>query len=439
MVQEGDKTQEIHPILFWEIYARLKDANGQEYASLDERNTRIKEFLENGTSVLSSVKGHELDVYKVFAKSVLKGVRSDSLGELGASHNYKGLGLVSHHVLEQELAKKDPNKAYITEVMKALAQVPAAGFEDIQLSKKLLDKLKTDHPALFQELMNDPQVKDFLQKHEAKVEVITDEKPLPYDTIKKENGETPETWFARVAQEHDKVVNGNQNSKHHAIAVAYGEIAKLYKDLKGKTGDERKEILTRLANALSQVNASNSPYHTLLITPETGGSTGKLSEAQMLLGYQGAVAEELRKMQPKRIIKDPPQSFPVPTTQPKIDVEELERKKKALDAMAAARHDGAQEKTWWQRNKEWIYWLIGILVVSALGVFAFRKGGWFNKDKKSSSVAVTPNTNTNSNTNTNTNTGGGLADNSTLYKADEVCDALAGNSRVPPTFSNNGR
>ena len=107
--------------------------------------------------------------------------------------------------------------------------------------------------------------------------------------------------------------------------------------------------------------------------------------------------------------------------------------------MAAARHDGAQEKTWWQRNKEWIYWLIGILVVSALGVFAFRKGGWFNKDKKSSSVAVTPNTNTNSNTNTNTNTGGGLADNSTLYKADEVCDALAGNSRVPPTFSNNGR
>lgn len=385
-------------------------------------NQWIQEFLEAGAKI-------DIDTYKKILVHVAK---------TNVPVNYKGFGLLSHHVLKQELEKQPPNTAYITEVMKALAQVPEAGFEDIRLSTNLLDKLKT-HSALLDELRQDPKVEAFLQRHEAKAEVITEEKPLPYGTIKKENGETPEVWFARVAGEHDKVANGNENSKHREISVAYGEIAKLYKELKGKRGDERKEILTRLAKALSKVNASNSPYHTLLITPETGGSTGKLSEAQMLLGYQGAVAEELRKMRSKRIIKKPPQPFPVPTTQPKIDTEELERKKKALDAMAAARHDGAQEKTWWQRNKEWIYWLIGILVVSALGVFAFRKGGWFNKDKKSSSVAVTPNTNTNSNTNTNTNTGGGLADNSTLYKADEVCDALAGNSRVPPTFSNNGR
>ena len=114
-----------------------------------------------------------------------------------------------------------------------------------------------------------------------------------------------------------------------------------------------------------------------------------------------------------------------------------------IDSVAHAKHDGSQEKSWWQRNQEWIWWTLGIILAATLGFFAFKKGGWFNKDdKKSSTVAV--NTNTNQNTNQDTNTGNDntntdnsgttndstndtLANNSQLYSAKEINQAIAAN------------
>ena len=73
---------------------------------------------------------------------------------------------------------------------------------------------------------------------------------------------------------------------------------------------------------------------------------------------------------------------------------------KAKVALAQAKHDGSQEKSWWARNQEWIWWTLGIILAATLGILAFRKGGWLNKDKKKTSTTQA-NTNTNENTNTN--------------------------------------
>ncbi len=122
-----------------------------------------------------------------------------------------------------------------------------------------------------------------------------------------------------------------------------------------------------------------------------------------------------------------------------------------VDSVAQAKHDGAQEKSWWERNQEWIWWTLGIVVMAVLGYFGFKDGGWFNKKKKKTTTAA-PNTNENTNTNTNEGTGNTNTDTNTgntdtntgntntgtsndtlsssgrLYSSQEVNDAIAANA-----------
>ena len=90
------------------------------------------------------------------------------------------------------------------------------------------------------------------------------------------------------------------------------------------------------------------------------------------------------------------------------------------------------EKTPWYKQ-EWLWWVLGIALAGALGFFAFRKGGWLNKDDKKTAT-VNTNTNDNSNSNTNTNTGnesGGTLDNSAQnITSAQLNDMLATGGRI---------
>lgn len=66
------------------------------------------------------------------------------------------------------------------------------------------------------------------------------------------------------------------------------------------------------------------------------------------------------------------------------------------DHAANTKTPGTQEpqKTWWERNKEWLLWTLGGLALGTVAILGFRKGGWWNKRKStpssSSSVPVNP-------------------------------------------------
>ena len=83
--------------------------------------------------------------------------------------------------------------------------------------------------------------------------------------------------------------------------------------------------------------------------------------------------------------------------------------------VAQAQSKAEEESTPWYKQ-EWLWWVLGLALASVLGYFAFRKGGWLNKDDDDKEpVVVNSNTNDNSNSNSNTNTGnesGGTLDNS---------------------------
>ena len=91
-----------------------------------------------------------------------------------------------------------------------------------------------------------------------------------------------------------------------------------------------------------------------------------------------------------------------------------------------------EEHTPWYKQ-EWLWWVLGIALAGALGFFAFRKGGWLNKDDKKTAT-VNTNTNDNSNSNTNTNTGnesGGTLDNSAQnITSAQLNDMLATGGRI---------
>ncbi len=97
------------------------------------------------------------------------------------------------------------------------------------------------------------------------------------------------------------------------------------------------------------------------------------------------------------------------------------------------------EKTPWYKQ-EWIWWVLGIALAGALGFFAFRKGGWLNKDdKKKATVNTNTNDNSNSNSNTNTNdgntTGGTLGNSSQNITSAELNNMLATGGRISRSSS----
>ncbi len=246
------------------------------------------------------------------------------------------------------------------------------------------------------------------------------------------------------------------------IAAAYTKLHELEAKLVNPniSADEKRKALEDLARTSSQLIGLLEGYYKDALT-ETAFKNQQKVLSQANWQYQSELSTLNQTQKPKEGGRSggtpggntPPTAGTTDVTipgqlPPQVTPTDLDEKtgvvtQATIDSVAHAKHDGSQEKSWWQRNQEWIWWTLGILVIAALTFFSFRKGGWFNKDdKKSSTVAV--NTNTNQNTNQNTNTGNDntntdnsgttndstndtLANNSQLYSAKEINQAIAAN------------
>lgn len=112
------------------------------------------------------------------------------------------------------------------------------------------------------------------------------------------------------------------------------------------------------------------------------------------------------------------------------------------EVMAGSQPEEPQE-SWWSRNSSWIWWTLAGIAAAVVGVLGFRKGGWFNKDKKTenpvttaetsnTSTASTANTVLNTATNDVTNTGSTLENSGTKINTatvDQTNTLISNNSR----------
>ena len=405
------------PIFFWEVIASSTLKDGKPLASVEERNKQIKYLLGKGSRINQAA----------FDKLCEYVVDGNETNNRAPTQNYTGLLIVCRHILE------DKDKSYSGDFRKHVLEKLAEAYEktgknrELLLPRELAAKLAKEFPEI---------AVDYLAACQPEPEV----EEVKVEDLARKPGESFKDWMARtkIARHHQSKAGDDPNSPHKKIGDCYVKLTQLYDQLaNAKTPAERKKILTEISLVLGSTDKNGIRSKALNASLSTAEQTAITAE-------HNRVQKELIALNKKRDIKKtdkvvgPGQGNPPSNGQE--TPEERERKRKAaIDAAAAARHDPDQQKaTWWEKNQEWIWWLIGILVVATLGVLAFRKGGWFNKDKKKATVS-TGNTNTNTNTNTgndnnNSNTGG-LAGNAEVYSAEDVCNALALNSRTPPVLS----
>lgn len=325
-----------------------------------------------------------------------------------------------------------------------------------------------------------------------------EEKVVEVDSLKRAEGESLADWYARVAaywgdqeaklrtqieneQDADKKKALTAQADYHKkLADVYTLIYDKENALANETDPEkRKKLLaelTRLSSSLLEgvptyyktyhADALADSKHPLAI--QMDNQTSEIQKASN--AYQKELlALNQRKVRPGKggdrpdsgqggsgqpVSQTPEVNVGTPPTTPVISTGPTGVTPALIDSVAQAKHDGAQEKSWWERNQEWIWWVLGIIVVAVLGYFGFKDGGWFNKEKKKTTT-VASNTNENSNTNTNTNEGTGntntgtntgntntgnadtntgtnndtLASSGRLYSAKEVNDAIAANAQ----------
>ena len=323
-----------------------------------------------------------------------------------------------------------------------------------------------------------------------------EEKVVEVDSLKRAEGESLADWYARVAaywgdqeaklrtqieneQDADKIKALTAQADYHKKLVdVYTLIYDKENALANETDPEkRKKLLaelTRLSSSLLEgVPTYYKTYHADVLADskhplaiQMDNQTSEIQKASN--AYQKELlALNQKKVRPgnvgdrpvggqggsgQPVSQTPEVNVGTPPTTPVISTGPTGVTPALIDSVAQAKHDGAQEKSWWERNQEWIWWVLGIIVVAVLGYFGFKDGGWFNKEKKKTTT-VASNTNENSNTNTNegtgntntgTNTGNtntGNADTNTgtnndtlassgrLYSAKEVNDAIAANAQ----------
>ncbi|MBQ8250693.1 MAG: hypothetical protein IJY92_02120, partial [Alphaproteobacteria bacterium] len=324
-----------------------------------------------------------------------------------------------------------------------------------------------------------------------------EEPTVEVDALARQEGETLSDWYKRVATywrdeeakvrtqlaaEQDETKRNELTEKataQHKLAETYARLHDLETSLASETDPEKKKELltelTQLSGLLMQgISGYYAVYHKDVLTdpnnPLTIQGRNQVMELKKASAeYQKAVTALSQDKGPKDGERPAPDDTtrggdgsdaghtPVgPGSQPEVNVGDVPKVDKPtdptavtpalVDSVAHAKHDGAQEKSWWERNQEWIWWALGIIVAAVLGYFGFRKGGWFNKDKKKTTTTSNSNSNENSNSNTNTdnnntNTDSGntgtdsntgstndtLANSGKLYSTQEVNSAIAAN------------
>lgn len=317
------------------------------------------------------------------------------------------------------------------------------------------------------------------------------------DTLARQEGESLSDWYKRVATywrdeeaevrtqlatEQDETKRNELTEKataQHKLAETYDRLHALETSLASETDPEKKKELltelTQLSGLLMQgISGYYAVYHKDVLTDPNNPLTIQGRNQVMELKkasteYQKAITALSQEKGPKDGERPAPDDTtrggdgsdaghtPMgPGSQPEVNVGDVPKVDKPtdptavtpalVDSVAHAKHDGAQEKSWWERNQEWIWWALGIIVAAVLGYFGFRKGGWFNKDKKKTTTTSNSNSNENSNSNTNTdnnntNTDSGntgtdsntgstndtLANSGKLYSTQEVNSAIAAN------------
>ena len=356
--------------------------------------------------------------------------------------------------------------------------------QQLEEAKKTEDVAKIKAAEEIVKLLKDAGAKEEEKKPE-EVQVVE------VDSLKRAEGESLSDWYARVAaywgeeeaklrtqieteQDADKKKALTTQADHQKkLSEVYTKLYEKENELANETDPQKKKKLlaelTRLSSSLLKdvptyyktfhADALADNKHPLYIqmtnqTSEILKAADAYQKEALALNRSG----ERPGNQPGGQPDD--QGYPGPQT-PEVNVgtppttptNPTGVTPALVDSVAKAKHDGAQEKSWWERNQEWIWWVLGILAVAVLGYFGFRKGGWFNKDKKKT---TTTDSNTNENTNTNTNEGTGntntdtntgntdtntgntdtntgtnndtLSSSGRLYSAQEVNDALAANA-----------
>ncbi len=288
---------------------------------------------------------------------------------------------------------------------------------------------------------------------------------------------TWEAWYAEGAQHWDEKVSQliatlspeeQKNPESNPTVKLYMEIKSHYAALhetevkrnKETNKAEKKRLATQMLATIKKLNDS-----------EESAVVTKLSDAEKsnLVKASDFLQEELKSLErehkkPKEAKEAKDVKVTVPPVGPTIvdgpggrpgtsqpGVGETggtgmgTDKEKAKVALAEAKHDGSQEKKgFWERNQEWIWWVLGIIAAGTLAFFAFRKGGWLNKDKKSSSSSAVVNSNSNSNSNNNSNTGNDNTNTNTGgCNSDCICNNTNNNTDnstgVDNTLQNSGK
>ena len=232
----------------------------------------------------------------------------------------------------------------------------------------------------------------------------------------------------------------NRHASDTKLAMKYKAVADLYSALEAAANEnEKKEIQAKLGPALvdlSQEQSLSDSEKKLVSTLMTvypkeaqrAPTTPQVEQTESSTRRQPSV---MTGPQGLTGISQPP-ATPVP--QP-IDP--------TKEGVALAQAKAEEEKTPWYKQ-EWLWWVLGLGLATVLGICAFRKGGWLNKDDdddKTVNMNTNSNTNGNSNSNNNSNdnanSGGTLENNSQNISAGTVNDLIASGGRYP--LSSDGR
>ena len=220
----------------------------------------------------------------------------------------------------------------------------------------------------------------------------------------------------------------NRHAANTQLAGKYKELSELYQKLDNETDEaKRKEIQQKIAGTLQGLSS------------ESELEPGEKKVITLLQSVYVSAPEPSRTPAPSREPGMVSPTQPVVKSTPAIVTPAPTQR--MTPGQAGAIIGGVQpeeEHTPWYKQ-EWLWWVLGIALAATLGFFAFRKGGWLNKEKKTKTVASNENSNSNSNTNdnSNSNTGnsntgtensgnsGTLGSNSENISAAEVNDMIA--------------